>query len=271
MTARSTHQAFIRVSLEGSNRPKETSDCPLCIVPSLTFVYPLLKDDTVWVYSPSDSPTSYYLYAIDNTTFKIPEAVTDAVTFPSSGSAVSFPSAPDTVAVQYITDKFCIIAMHDDADAGSRKFATLIQSGSLFTLYYYDEATPTNNKIISYTTDEGSYEIKCGKFVLETGDLLKIKAKSGLLIESSSDFEIKSNNVDLKNIINQLMSSLDDLYSKIASVYDDVLTSVVVTPAGPGSISSVVASVASKAALAAQQSTLSSFKSTSVDVFFQET
>jgi len=270
VTAVETKQSYIRVKIEGFLTKSDPKEYPLAIVYSWYSLLPLKKDDVVYVFAPTDSPQSLYLYSVDPATFSYPQALLDAMnyqnTMPTAGTIVTFPSVPSSpspVTVTYVSKDFYIISMD-----GITQFI----SGTSFTIYM-------PNKIISYTADSDSYEIKCGKYMLEAGDLLKLKAKAGFLLESTNNFELKSNNVDLKNIMNQIFTVLGDLYDKIGGVATDAasLASTVLAGAGidpPLAAASVqVTSLTADASAApiSKTTNVTTFKSSSVDVFFQET
>lgn len=260
ITARSTKQPYIRVKFDDLYNPSDTSKCPLALVPTNFWIYPLLKDAVVTLMTPNESPASYVLYSVD---FDLPDDLLNDVTLPTDGSLVTFGNVPATLAVTYFSEDFWIIAMDG---------ATLVHAGKVLTFY-------RDNKVVSYTPSDGSYSILSGAFMLEAKGKLEILASAGFDLSSSGAMAMTSNNVTLKEIISAILDFISDLYSRMASfdshTHPESLTvSIPVTsPAGTpsgGTASGTSSPTTSPTGAAGKSAEVATTKSTKSDIFFQE-
>jgi hypothetical protein len=259
ITSRELKRPFIRVLLDGMTEPSELTDCPLVRMATPYFLYPLLKDDKVYVYSPEDSPESFELYGVAGT---IPKEILDSVSL-RSGDLVESPSKAETIGFHVISPTLALIVTSE---------YTILRSGDLITLFKPDV-------FYQSTTSSGSYSVMTGKFALETADSMKIKAKElnleatqtsidlkGLELVSSGGFSIQSNNIALVNIITKLFDFISDLYTKMGTFDLHTHNTVCVFAAGVPAPSLPTTSPTGATAGATEVET---YKSTNVSAFFQ--
>jgi hypothetical protein len=252
VTAKATQQPFIRVKFDDLPAQDDVTSYPLVALITFFLLHPLKKGDGVTVFLPSDSTNSYQIYAIDK---ELPKPLFDDPTFPSDGQVVTFPQPTKLLTFQYFSDDFYFIVMEG---------ATLFVSGDVRTLYL-------PKRVISYCPSDGSYEVKTGKFFVEASDALTLVAGNGYSLTSTNKFIMQSNNIQLKAIVAKLFEFVGDLYTKMGTIYSTDLNALASAANAPGATSALLPSYVAPAVAASSKSIeVSTFKSTNVDIFFQE-
>jgi len=251
ITARGTKGPYCRIQLDGSIAESKEK-CPLARMPDPFFIYPLKKDDVVFVQSDGDNPQALVVYGVD---FEIPEDVLKAVAMPTA-TAFDFPTEADTTAFHYISKDLSVITTDN---------YVIMKTGDSIMLFSPD-------KVIQYMPDTGEHCIKTGRYTIETDKPFTINAKQDYDFKVAGKFKMTSNNVGLKAIMDEVFSSLSDLYSKMGT-FDTHVHVVTIPSTSPPSTPSAgtAASTLTPTGATAKVAELTTFVQANVDQFFKET
>ncbi len=253
VTARETKGPYCRIQLEDTVKDKP-ENCPLARMPDPFFIYPLKKDDVVFVQADGDNPAAMVVYGVD---FDIPAAVLDAVAMPTA-SSFEFPTEEDTTAFHYISKDLSVITTDT---------YVIMKSGDSIMLFSPD-------KVIQYMPDTGEHCIRTGKYTIETDKAFTINAKQDYDFKVAGKFKMVSNNVGLKAIMDKVFETLSDLYSKMGTFDAHTHADLYIpypggVPGPPVPVTSVPTSAPTGAS--ADAPLLDSWAQANVDQFFKET
>lgn len=188
-TVRAVKGPYLRARLTGYLSPNDNAKCPLVHVDSPYTMLPMKAGDAILVEIPGESPGSLRLWGIDA---ELPEALRAELAMPSSGTIVTAPQAYDVFSFQYFSPGFYILSGDE---------ITTVVSGGVQTIY-------TPKSVLVFCASDGEYSIKSQSFNLET------QASARFL---SNGMSLKSRNIELKAILENIYAQLSDLYSAIGT------------------------------------------------------